>query len=290
MEQRPLHGISLMLLATMLLACMDAVSKHLAPQFAIPQILLVRYVIFTVLALALCRPAGVGKALRSRHPWIQIFRAGVLLAEVSVFVLAFRYLPLADVHAVAASAPLIAVIMAGVFLGEPIGLRRWLAVVAAFVGILIIVRPGIVSLTWPAAIPVVGAVLWAGYQTIVRWVGARDSAETTVLYTALVGVAVCAVLAPLDWRPPTAADWAWLITLGVLGSAAHVMLIRAIQLAPVATVQPFSYALTVWATLIGFLVFGDWPDIWTITGAVVVVAAGLYSVSLAAGIGAAAKD
>jgi len=281
MEQRPYHGIGLMLVATMLLACMDAISKHLAHSFAIPQIMLVRYVIFTMLAVALCRRRGVGNALRSRHPWVQIFRAGILLAEVSIFVLAFRYLPLADVHAVAAAAPVIAVVMAGVFLGERVGLKRWIAVGAAFAGILIIVRPGLVSLEWPAAIPVVGALLWAGYQVIVRWVGARDSAETTVLYTALAGIVVFAILAPFDWRPPTMAEWGWLIVLGALGSTAHVILIRSIQRAPVATVQPFSYALTVWATLLGFLIFDDWPDLWTIAGAAMVIAAGVYSISLA---------
>jgi len=282
MEQRPYLGIGLMLAATMLLACMDAISKHLAHSFAIPQIMLVRYVIFTMLAVALCRHRGVRHALRSRHPWIQVFRAGILLAEVSVFVAAFRYLPLADVHAVAAAAPIMAVVLAGLFLGEPVGLKRWLAVGAAFIGVLIIVRPGMVSLDWPAAIPLVGALLWAGYQVIVRWVGARDSAETTVLYTALVGIVVFAILAPLDWRPPTAAEWVWLVILGGLGSAAHVILIRSIQLAPVATVQPFSYALAVWATLMGFLVFDDLPDFWTIAGAGLVIAAGIYSVTVAA--------
>jgi drug/metabolite transporter (DMT)-like permease len=275
--QRAPAAIALMCLAMMLLAGMDAITKHLAPTYAVPQIMAIRYAVFSGVALVLARRTGIRRNLASRHPAVQILRAGLLLAEVAILVTAFRLLPLADVHALLAVAPVIAIVLAALFLGEAVGLKRWLAIGFALAGVLIILRPGFAALSWPMALPLVGALLWAGYQTVVRWLGPRDSAETTVLYTALVGFAVCAGLAPFDWRPPDAADWGWLLGVAVLGSAAHTVLILSIRLAPVAVVQPFAYTIALWATFFGFLVFGHLPDAWTVAGAVMIVAAGVYS-------------
>lgn len=261
----------------LLLAGMDALTKHLAATYAIPQIMAIRYAVFTGVALVLARRAGIRRSLVSRHPVVQILRAMLLLAEVAILVTAFRLLPLADVHASLAVAPVIAIVLAALFLRETIGLKRWLAIGFVLAGILIILRPGITAFSWPMALPLFGALLWAGYQVVVRWLGPRDSAETTVLYTALVGFAVCGGLAPFDWRAPNASDWGWLLALAGLGSAAHTILIMSLRMAPVAVVQPFAYTIALWATFFGFIVFGDLPDLWTIAGAIMIVAAGVYS-------------
>lgn len=274
---RATAAIGLMCLAMMLLAGMDAITKHLAPTYSVPQIMAIRYAVFTGVALVLARRTGIRHSLASRHPVAQVLRAGLLLAEVAILVTAFRLLPLADVHALLAVAPVLAIVLASLLLGETVGLKRWLATGVALAGVLIILRPGFAALSWPMALPLIGALFWAGYQTAVRWLGPRDSAETTVLYTALVGLAVCGGLAPFDWRTPSAADWGWLLGLAVLGSAAHTVLILSIRRAPAVVVQPFAYTITLWATLIGFLVFGNFPDIGTVAGAVMIVAAGVYS-------------
>lgn len=264
----------------LLLAGMDALTKHLAATYAIPQIMAIRYAVFTGVALVLARRVGIRRSLVSRHPVVQILRAMLLLAEVAILVSAFRLLPLADVHALLAVAPVIAIVLAALFLGETVGLKRWLAIGFALAGILIILRPGVTTFSWPMALPLFGALLWAGYQVVVRWLGPRDSAETTVLYTALVGFAVCGGLAPFDWQTPNATDWGWLLVLAGLGSAAHTILIISLRMAPVAVVQPFAYSIAVWATVFGFLVFGHFPDVWTITGAIMIAAAGVYSMRL----------
>lgn len=272
-----LRGIALMLLAMLLLACMDAVSKKLAADYAVAQILWVRFLVFAAFALYMARNIGLRSGLRSTRPLLQIARSLLLVAEIGVFVLAFRYLPLAETHAVAATSPLIVTALAVPILGERVGLRRWAAVLAGFVGALVIIRPGLAAFGTPFLLPLIGAVMFAVYQIMLRSLGQTDRAETTVLYSGLVGAVVLTLVAPPFWRPPDAEGWALLILAGLLGTAAHVTLIRAFAVAPAAALQPFSYALLLFATVIGYLVFDDLPDPWTILGGALVVGGGLYT-------------
>lgn len=265
-----------MLAAMLLMACMDAISKHLATQYSVPQILAVRFAIFTLFALALARPHSLRAAFRTHHPWLQVTRSLIIAIEVGVFVLAFRYLPLADAHAIAGIAPLLVTALAVPLLGEHVGPRRWAAVAAGFVGLLIIIRPGVTALDPAALIPLGGAFLWALYQILMRRVS-RDDAATSMLYMAVVGAVVMGSLAPFFWRPPDAEGWLFLILLGVVGSLGHYILIQAFRAAPASVLQPFHYTVLLWATVIGYLVFGDFPDTWTIAGGVLIAVSGLYA-------------
>lgn len=266
-----------MLLSMMLMASMDATAKYLVRDYAIVQILWVRFVIFLVVALVLAGRGGIRRALASRHWKLQIVRSLVLLAEAAVFILGFSLLPLADVHAVAAVAPLIATALAVPLLGEKVGPHRWTAVAVGLIGVLIIIRPGAETLAWSAAVPLAAAFLWALYQVLVRKVGLDDAVTTTALYTAVVGLIVLSVLTPFVWRAPDLEGWLLMLLVGVLGAAAHIILFKAFALAPASFLQPFGYFLMVWAAFLGFVVFHHVPDIWTIVGAVIVVAGGLYA-------------
>ncbi len=272
-----LRGIAFMLLAMLLLACMDTVSKKLTADYAVAQILWVRFLIFAAFALYMARRVGLGAGLRSARPGLQVARSLLLVAEIGVFVLAFRYLPLAETHAVAATSPLIVTALAVPILGERVGLRRWAAVLAGFVGALIIIRPGLAAFGAPFLLPLVGAVMFAVYQIMLRGLGRTDRPETTVLYSGLVGAVVLTLVAPPFWRPPDAEGWALLILAGLLGTAAHVVLIKAFAIAPAAALQPFSYALLLFATIFGYLVFADLPDPWTVLGGALVIGGGLYA-------------
>ena len=256
-------------------ASMDAMSKWLVRDYPITQTLGVRYVMFTGFALLVARRAGVRSALASARPWLQAGRGLLALVENGVFVLAFAYLPLADTHAVAAASPLIVVALSALMLGEKAGLRRWLAVLAGFGGVLIIIRPGFQTLNGALLIPLFGAVLWALYQVLTRLTGRTDRAETTLLWSALSGLAVTSLLAPWWWVWPDASSWALLAAVGLLGSLSHYALIKALDYAEAGAVQPYSYTLLVWAAILGVVVFGDIPDTGTIAGAVVVVLSGL---------------
>lgn len=276
MENKPLKGILLMNLAMFLLAGMDGISKTLAPDYSVPQILCVRFLIFCLFALAIARPKSLRAAFCSRHPYLQIARSLIIVVEVGIFILAFRYLPLADAHAIAGIAPLLVTALAVPFLGEKVGLRRWTAIAIGFVGLLVIVRPGIGVFNPAALIPLAGAGLWAVYQILVRKVS-DDDAATSLLYMAVIGAVVMTLLAPFFWTPPDTTGWLLLGALGVVGSLGHYILILAFRATTATTLQPFHYIVLLWATAIGYLVFDDLPDLWTILGAAIIAGSGLYA-------------
>lgn len=275
-QRRTRLGILVLLLATFVFACMDATTKYLSASYPVGQIVWIRYLIFAVFAGWLAR-RNLRAALRSRRPWMQALRAVLLVCEVTTFILAFRFMPLADVHAIAASAPLIVVALSGPLLGERIGAKQWLAVIGGLIGVLIIVRPGQASLEWSMAFAILGAVLWALYQIQLRFVARYDRPETTVLYSALIGALLMSAIGPFDYMPPDAEGWGLLLLAGLLGSTAHYLMTRAYDYAAAAVLQPYGYTLALWAIVVGYIVFGQLPDFWTFIGAGIVTASGLYA-------------
>ncbi|HEX2139053.1 MAG TPA: DMT family transporter, partial [Woeseiaceae bacterium] len=237
----------------------------------------IRYLVFTGFAVLLIGPGRVRTVFRSARPLLQGGRGLLQLVEAAVFVLAFAYLPLADVHAIAAASPLIVVALSAPLLGERVAPAQWLAVAAGFSGVLLILRPGFQTVEWPLLLPVAGAFLWGYYQILVRQCAGFDSSETTLLWSALVGLVAVSSVAPLQWRTPDLMALALLVAIGLLGSAAHLALIKALAFAQAAAIQPFTYTLLLWVTILGYLVFGDLPDVWTVAGALVVLGSGLFS-------------
>jgi drug/metabolite transporter (DMT)-like permease len=270
-------GILFTIAAALCFASMDATSKLLVTRYSIVQILWIRYIYFVGFSLVMMRRSGVRATMRSRRPWLQAGRALVLIVENGVFVLAFKYLPLAEVHAIAASSPLIVVALAAPLLGERAGLSRWIAVGAGFAGVLVVLRPGFQAMHWPLLVPVAGAFLWALYQILVRLCGRADGPLTTLFWSAVVGCAAVSAVGPFQWRPPDAVSWLLLLVVALFGSLGQFALIKALQHAEAGAVQPYSYTLLLWAATLGYLVFGNVPDRWTIAGGAVVVSSGIYS-------------
>jgi drug/metabolite transporter (DMT)-like permease len=270
-------GALLTMFAMLCFAGMDAISKWLVADYAVTQMMWIRSALFFLFAWFVVRKRGLRAALRSPRPDLQILRSLVAIVEGAAFVLAFRYLPLADTHAVGATSPLIVIALGVLFLGERAGLARWLAVAAGFVGVMLIVRPGFRSIDWPLLIPLAGALLWASYQLLTRLSARFDTPDTSLLWSALVAFIATSFVGPLDWTWPTPAAWALMAVISAIGAIAHYALIKALDYAEASAVQPYSYTLLVWATLLGWLVFGDVPDGWTILGAAIVVLSGLYT-------------
>lgn len=274
---RPALGIALMVLAMFLLSVLDAVSKHLTASLAVPQILAIRFWIFLLLALALASSHGLAETVRSATPGLQVLRSIIMLGQMSAFIFAVSYLPLADVGAIFAVAPLFVMVLAAVFLGESIGPRRIAAVALGFIGVLIIIRPGTGVFDPISLIALAGAACWSCFQILLRMVGRRDSAQTTTLYSAVVGCIAFSMAAPFVWRSPDPATWMWLLLLGGLGATGHYLLSTAFRLAPASTLQPFAYTMPLWAVLLGWVAFQDIPDVWTFIGGGIVIASGLYA-------------
>jgi len=259
------------------LAGMDATGKLLVETYPIVEIMAIRFAIFFFIVIVVSVFSEHLTVIRSKATFIQITRSLVLLVEVAVFIFAFSLMPLADVHAIAAIAPLLVILIAGLYLGEVVDVRSWISVALGFVGALIIIRPGLGVMSWYSLIPICGAFLWAVYQVLSRRVAAFDSPETTVFYTALVGFIVFGALAPFYWVEPSSKHWVLLVLNGLLGAMGHYLLIKALAFAPASVLQPFSYTLLFWAILIGFVVFGDLPDGMTLLGAAIVLGAGVYA-------------
>jgi drug/metabolite transporter (DMT)-like permease len=272
------RGIVIVLFGMALFGVMDTASKFLAAHYHPVQILWLRYLFSVPLVLvSVASRGGVRAALRVRAPWLQLARTVLLVVEMGLVVVAFHLMPLADTHAILAATPLMVTALAVPVLGERVGLRRWIAVLVGFLGVLLIVRPGIGTIA-PGALVALGCtLLYAIYQLLTRRVGGYDTVETSLLFQFGVGAILLTCIGPFFWEMPPPRHWPFFLALAVLGSIGHYCVIRALQLAPAVVIQPFSYTMLIWAVTLGWLVFGDWPDLWTIGGALVIVGAGSYA-------------
>ncbi len=269
------RGILWMLLAIFLFVSMDATAKYLSQSYPVQQVVWARYV-FHVLVVGLALNVRMPRLLRSRRLGLQLLRSLLLVGTTGCFFLALSLMPLADASAMMLVAPLFVTGLSVPLLGEPVGIRRWCAVLVGFLGALLILRPGAGVFDWWALLPLLAASLYALYQIATRVLAHSDAPETTILYTGLVGALVASAVVPWDWQSPDAAGWAVMAAVGTLGGASQFALIKAFQNAPAAVVSPFGYSNMVWATLYGLFVFGDFPDAATLVGAAVLIASGLY--------------
>ncbi|MGH6914160.1 MAG: DMT family transporter [Geminicoccales bacterium] len=280
-EQAPdaqaLRGIVCALFAWLLFASMDAGSKLLAEDYAIVQILWVRFLSQAIVAGWLAARHGVVLGLRTRRPWLQCLRSLILVIEIGLFILAITALPLANAHAILAVTPLLVTALSVPILGERVGWRRWSAIGVAFLGMLIILRPGFGAMHPMMLVALLCALMFALYQILTRIVGRSDPPITTLFYTALFGAIGLCMVGPLYWSWPDARGWALFAMVAGLGACGHFLLIKALQLAPASVLQPFGYTVLVWATLVGFVVFDNLPDLATMLGAAIIVSSGLYT-------------
>jgi drug/metabolite transporter (DMT)-like permease len=215
--------------------------------------------------------------LITRRFWLQSLRSLMLMVEIGLFIWTITVLPLADAHAILAIAPLLVTALSVPLLGEKVGIRRWTAVGVATVGMLIILRPGFGVMHPMALVALLCACMWSLYQVLTRVVSRTDPPLTTLFYTALIGAIALTLIGPFYWRAPDAQGWALFVVVAVLGASGHYLLIKALQLAPASVLQPFAYTVLVWATLVGFTMFGNLPDRFTVAGALIIVASGLYA-------------
>jgi drug/metabolite transporter (DMT)-like permease len=269
-----LAGIGLMVAGILLFALNDALGKWLVATYSVGQVLLIR----SLAALALLAPfiwhdrASFRVAPRRG---MQGVRAALATIEVACFYWAVTYLPLADVMAYYLAGPIFVTAIAGTVLGEPVGWRRWSAVTVGFLGVIICLRPGAAALSWPALIALAGSFTFSLSMISTRML--RGTSDT-VLVTAqtLAALVFGAVLAPVGWVTPSSGGAALLALLGMVAMVAHVCVNRSLKLAPASTVVPYQYTTIVWAVTFGYLAFGDIPDAWMVTGAAIIIGAGLF--------------
>jgi len=276
-DRNVLHGILLMACAVSLFSILNAFGKHLSVEHAIIQIVWFRFAIGLVLMLVLFAPKRGLALVRAHRPGTQMIRALLLVTSSMLFFTGVSYLPLATATTISFTAPLIITALSVPFLGEQVGIRRWTAVAFGFVGALVIIRPGMEGTHWAAIFVVGSTTCSAFYQLLTRKLAGHDDPETSNFYTSLVGTVLASIAVLFVWQTPAdLTTWTMFVALGILGGGGHYLLTRAYTLGPAATISPFNYLQLVGATVLGYTMFGHFPDFWTWVGAGIIVASGLY--------------
>jgi S-adenosylmethionine uptake transporter len=216
--------------------------------------------------------------LQTKQPILQITRGFMAAGSALLFILAISYVPLADAVAVSFIAPFVVTVLGALLLRERVGIRRWAAVTIGFVGSMIVIRPGMDALHPAVMLVVVAAILFALRQIISRALADTDRTTTTIAYTALVGSFLLTLPLPFVWQSPSSTTEIVLLTsIAIMAAGAEILVIKALEVAQAVVVAPMQYTLILWGTAYGYFVFGQFPDMWTWIGAIVIIASGLYT-------------
>lgn len=277
--RRNLVGIALTVSAVLCFSCLDASAKWLNQSANPLQTAAVRYLGSFLIVLPFLNSWRHPGLLRTRHRALQCGRAlSLVLATVCSFT-ALRYMPLTQLTSITFASPLIVALIAGPLLGERIGPRRVVAVLVGFAGMLIVTRPFGGSLHPVAILALVNACACAFYYIMTRRLAAHDQPETTMFYTGAVGALACLPLLPFVWSTPaTPREWLVMLALGGFGALSHWLLILAHRCAPASVLAPFFYGQLIGSAFLGWLVFDEQPDRWTVLGGSIVIGSGLYLV------------
>ncbi|MEL6595507.1 MAG: DMT family transporter [Pseudomonadota bacterium] len=272
-------GILLMVATTFVFAAQDGISRHLAGEYNVLMIVMIRYWFFAAFVIAVARrkAGGIRQAAQTEQLPLQIFRGALLAIEICVMVGAFVLLGLIESHAIFAAYPLIIAALSGPILGEAVGWKRWIAIGVGFIGVLIILQPGVTVFSPAAIVPLVSALMFALYGLLTRFAARKDSSATSFFWTGVTGAVVMTVIGIWFWEPMTGTDWAWMALLCVTGAFGHYLLIRCYELAEASSLQPFAYLQLVFASALGLVVFNETLEMNVVIGASIVVAAGLFT-------------
>jgi drug/metabolite transporter (DMT)-like permease len=269
------RGIYWIVLSTVLLAVVNAAVKVLTEDYPVIEVAWARMT-FNVLFLIVLFRHRLPAVMKTARPARQLLRS-LLMGVATMFIFTSLHLvPLANFTALMFLAPIIVTALSMPWLKERVGPHRWAAVVTGFIGALIIARPDLSAPRAADVVPLATATLLAFYYLSTRWIIRVDNAMTTLVYTPLVGTLMFSLAVPFVWVTPDLEGWLLMAAIGLLGLGAHFALIKAFEAAPAATVIPFNYLGLVWATVLGFVVFAHLPDGWTLFGAAIIVAGGLY--------------
>jgi drug/metabolite transporter (DMT)-like permease len=269
-------GLGFFLLGTWSFGILDAVAKLLTQSYHPLQVTWGRFFFAFVVVLPWVASLAMRGGLRTLCPGLQLARASILAVTNFLFFMAIQHMQLAEVQAISFIAPLLVTALAALLLGERVGARRWTAVAIGLVGVVIILRPGSGLLHWAAFFALAQAAGNAFFHLITRSISAYDPPQVTFVFTATVGAAAASLFVPLVWEWPTPVDWLLMMVTGVMGAIGHWFLILAYRRTEASSLAPYMYLQLPWVTLLGWLFFAHLPDPWTLVGAAVVIASGIY--------------
>jgi len=265
-----------MIAAATCFAILDTTGKYLTQTYHVLEVAWGRYFFSGATMLLLMPRYGVVRPFVSRRPGLQVVRALLLMVVSIMFFTAVSYLPLVDMIAITYAAPLILTGLAHFVLHERVGPRRWTAVAVGFIGVLVVIRPGFAGMHWASLLALVMAAGNACYMLMTRMLAGIDPAMTTLYYTGLVGALGMTLIVPFVWTGPTLEDWLLLAVMGLGAAVGHYLLILAYNRAQASVLAPYSYASMISIVILGYLVFGTFPDAMTILGTTIIIGSGIY--------------
>ncbi|WP_417694320.1 DMT family transporter [Roseibium sp.] len=273
----PLVAIGLMLLACLLFSCLDATAKFLSQSIEPMQVVWIRFVSHSVIAVFLFRIWTRPKALKTNRKGLQVVRSFALLLTTLFNFLAVQYLQLAETISIMFAAPFLVTALAGPLLGEWAGLRRWIAIIVGFCGVLLVTQPWSGQLHWAVIYSVLSMISYAFYMLLTRMLAITESSMSMLMVSGVVAALAMTPIGVSVWvEPPSLLHWVLLLSTGIYGLIGHWILIIAHRLAPASLLAPFLYVQIIWMVILGYLVFSDVPMWTTAAGTGVVVASGLY--------------
>jgi len=267
--------ILLMIGAIFCFASMDATAKYLMKEIGPAQTIWARYTVQAILVTVLILPK-INIYGKTKYPKLQFLRSVALMMATTLFFFAFSKLGLAEASAIFNISPVLITLGAFLFLREQIGPRRVIGIVVSLFGALIIIRPGSGVFTVYALLPLGAAIFYSTYSLATRFVGTNESPWTSLFYSAIFGAICYSIYIVFHWNPMSSNALLLTIIIGLFGTAGHICLIRALTLGEASLVAPFIYTNLLFTTIWGLVLFGNFPDFWTIAGALIIVAAGVY--------------
>lgn len=274
---RPLMGILFMCTAASLFPMMNGLAKLMSQDYSSAQVVWARTLSHLVFMLLLFAPKAGARIFRTRRPGLQFVRSCMLIGSTFFYFTALKYVPVAQAASISFTAPLIVVLLAGPMLGEKITPNRLAAVLVAFAGVLVVIRPGAAVFHWASLLILGTATCYAIYQILTRKVANWDPPETSAVYSALLGSLLMSLVVPFTWRTPdSVVDTLLLTSLGILGGLGHYCVARAMTYAPANFVSPFQYWQMIGSVTVGYLLFSEIPDRYTWIGASLIIGAGIY--------------
>ncbi len=275
-ETSPIKGILLYVPAMAIVPVMDGIAKHLSTEMSVMQVSWARYFAHFIILLPILLIRYKPAQLLPDQPVLQLIRGGLLLISTVCFFWAISLMPLADALAIVFVSPLVVTALSPWLLSETVGIRRWSAVLVGFLGACIIIRPGPEMFSSGAPLAFAAGVLYALYLIATRRLAGSAPPLVTLFYTAVVGAVLLSLVVPFTWTTPNLEQIGFMAALGLIAAVGHLLVIKAFQMAPASLLAPYGYSEIVMATVVGYLVFGDFPDYWSWIGVAIVIASGVY--------------
>ena len=272
-------GIIFAIIAYFSFSILDAIQKSAVLYYSIFQLMFVKYTFVLLLSIIEAKRTKKINFYKTNNFKLQIIRSLLSILESACFVLSFKYLSLANAHSIGALAPIIIVVLSVFILNEKVSIKTWLAIFIGFIGVLIIIRPASDVFSLKSLIPLVAAFFLGLYQIATKKISEYDTPEVSLFYSSLVGIFITSIMAFYFWQPVNINSLIFFLPIGLFFSLGIYFQILALNNAKASIIQPFHYTLIFWAIIFGYFFYDDLPDLYTIIGALIITASGVFVIN-----------